>query len=231
MAANCVNMNVNQKIRVGLVEDQFLFRQGMKAILAGFPEIEVVFESADGYSVIEKLHQYSLPDVMLVDLSLPGNDGKEYSGLDLTRDLHKKFPEIRMLILSAHKEEVFIARLIEQGAHGYLVKDSSADEVRAAITSVFLKGSYINEMTLHALQSNMRRRLKPKIDSIDITRREVDVLQLTCQQLTAEEIAERLFISVKTVNGHRNNLLQKTGSRNMAGLVIYAIKHGLVELT
>jgi DNA-binding CsgD family transcriptional regulator len=86
-------------------------------------------------------------------------------------------------------------------------------------------------MTLHALQSNMRRRVKPKIDSIDITRREVDVLQLTCQQLTAEEIAERLFISVKTVNGHRNNLLQKTGSRNMAGLVIYAIKHGLVELT
>ncbi len=222
---------MNQKIRVGLVEDQFLFRQGMKAILAGFPETEVVFESADGYSVIEKLHQYSLPDVMLVDLSLPGNNGKEYSGLDLTRDLHQKFPDIRILILSAHKEEVFIARLIEQGAHGYLVKDSSADEVRTAITSVFLKGSYINEMTLHALQSNMRRRVKPKIDSIDITRREVDVLQLTCQQLTAEEIAERLFISVKTVNGHRNNLLQKTGSRNMAGLVIYAIKHGLVELT
>lgn len=221
---------MEKKIRVGLIEDQFLFREGMKAILGSWPQLEVIFESSDGYSVIDRLRDQIIPDVMLVDLSLPPKDGKEFSGLDVTRALLEHFPGIRILVLSAHDDENFIAQMIEQGAHGYLVKDSDPQEVYDAIIALHSKGSYINEKTLKAIQRNMGRKARPVKVVPDITRREVEILQLTCQQYTAEEIAEKLFISVKTVNGHRNNLLQKTGSRNVTGLVIFAIKNQIVEL-
>jgi two-component system, NarL family, response regulator NreC len=222
---------MNNLIKIGLVEDQLLFRIGMKAILKTWSELDIIFESADGYSVVEKLKSLTdLPDVMLVDLSLPPNGNKEYSGVELTRDLSLHFPNIKILILSVHDDENFIARLIEEGAHGYLVKDCDPQEAYEAIVSAHIKGSYINERTLKAIQRKMGRKQRPTKSFDDITKREIEILQLTCKQHTAEEIAEKLFISVKTVNGHRNNLLQKTGSRNVTGLVIYAIKNNLVEL-
>lgn len=222
---------MEQRIKIGLVEDQLLFRTGIKAILSSWDDLEVVFESGDGYSVIEKLNAAtSLPDVMLVDLSLPPNGTKDYSGEHLTLDLCEHFPEIRIIILSVHRDENYMARLIETGAHGYLVKDSDPQEVYEAINSVHSKGSYINELTLKAIQRNLGKKSKPLQPVTDLTKREVEILQLTCQQYTAEEIANKLFISVKTVNGHRNNLLQKTGSRNVTGLVLYAVKNRLVDL-
>ncbi|WP_341900896.1 MULTISPECIES: response regulator transcription factor [Fluviicola] len=222
---------MEQIIKIGLVEDQLLFRTGIKAILSSWKNLEVVFESGDGYSVIEKLAvESTIPDVMLVDLSLPPNGSKEYSGENLTIDLNKFFPQIKIIILSVHRDENYMARLIETGAHGYLVKDSDPQEVYEAIHAVYSKGSYINELTLKAIQRNLGKKSKPLQPVTDLTKREVEILQLTCQQYTAEEIANKLFISVKTVNGHRNNLLQKTGSRNVTGLVIYAIKNQLVEL-
>ncbi len=223
------------KINIGLVEDHFLFRQGMKAILSAWPEIDVVFESAEGYSVIEKLKETTvLPHVMLVDLSLPPLSQKEFSGKEVTVALRENYPDIKVIILSGHEDENFIAQLIESGANGYLVKDSDPSEVHDAITSVYNKGSYINARTLKAIQHNIGR--KPKLRSntspqVDLlTKREEEVLQLICQQNTTDEIAEILFISPKTVNGHRNSLLEKTGSHNVAGLVIYAIKNHVVNL-
>lgn len=218
-------------VKIGLVEDQLLFRTGIKAILNSWDDLEVVFESGEGYTVIEKLMASSLiPDVMLVDLSLPPNGTRDYSGEHLTLDLCRYFPDIKIIILSVHRDENYMARLIETGAHGYLIKDSDPEEVYEAITSVYHKGSYINQLTLKAIQRNMGKKSRPVQQLDSITKREVEILQLTCQQYTAEEIAQKLFISVKTVNGHRNNLLQKTGSRNVTGLVIYAIKNQLVEL-
>jgi DNA-binding NarL/FixJ family response regulator len=218
-------------IKIGLVEDQLLFRTGMKGILNTWSELDIIFEAAEGYTVIEKLKSHTdLPDVMLVDLSLPPNGNKEYSGAELTKELLANFPNIKIIVLSVHDDENFIARLIEDGAHGYLVKDCDPQEVYDAIISAHTKGSYINERTLKAIQHKMGKKQRPSKIFDDITKREVEVLQLTCKQHTAEEIAEKLFISVKTVNGHRNNLLQKTGSRNVTGLVIYAIKNNLVDL-
>jgi two-component system, NarL family, response regulator NreC len=222
---------MEQTIKIGLVEDQLLFRTGIKAILSSWQDLQVVFESADGYSVIEKLREESqIHDVLLVDLSLPPNGSKEYSGENLTLDLNRFFPDIKIIILSVHRDENYMARLIETGAHGYLVKDSDPQEVYEAINTVHTKGSYINELTLKAIQRNLGKKSKPLQPVTDLTKREVEILQLTCQQFTAEEIAGKLFISVKTVNGHRNNLLQKTGSRNVTGLVLYAVKNQLVEL-
>jgi two-component system, NarL family, response regulator NreC len=220
-------------IKIGIVEDNHLFREGLKAILNSWSDVRVVFEAAEGYSVIDALNGQPLilPEIMIVDLSLPPNGKEEYSGMHLTADLLKHFPDIKIIVLSVHIDENFIAQLIEYGAHSYLVKDCDPQELHSAVTAVYSKGSYINERTLKAIQHNLnkKRNVRPQ-PALEITRREVEVLQLVCQQYTAEEIAEKLFISVKTVNGHRNNLLQKTGSRNVTGLVIYAIKNNIVTL-
>lgn len=222
---------MQSKVSVGLVEDQYLFREGMKAILGTWPDIEVVFESGDGYSVMDKLKNSTVvPAVMLVDLSLPQQGQREFSGLHVTQYLSEAYPDMKILILSVHDDENFINTLIESGAHGYLVKDSNPQEVYDAIISVYHKGTYINERTLRAIQHNMGKRAKPKKVYESITKREEEILQLVCQQYTAEEIAEKLFISVKTVNGHRNNLLQKTGSRNVTGLVLYAVKNNIITI-
>lgn len=218
-------------IYTGLVEDQVLFREGMKAIIGTWQDMEVVFESADGYSVLDKLKECTvIPDVMLVDLSLPPDGKTEYSGLHVTQALTSAFPDMKILILSVHEDENFINQLIESGAHGYLVKDSDPQEVQEAIIAVYNKGSYINERALKALQHKVVKKTKNKLGDVPITRREEEILQLVCKQYTAEEIAQELFISVKTVNGHRNNLLQKTGSRNVTGLVLYAIRNNIVTL-
>lgn len=219
------------KISIGLVEDQYLFREGMKAILATWPGIEVVFESAEGYTVMDKLQSsLTVPQVMLVDLTLPPQGQKEFGGLQVTQTLTASYPEMKILILSVHDDENFINLLIESGAHGYLVKDSNPREVYDAIIAVHHKGSYINERTLKAIRHRAGRKARPHRVDVSITRREEEILQLVCQQYTAEEIAERLFISVKTVNGHRNNLLQKTGSRNVTGLVLYAVRNNIVQV-
>lgn len=217
------------RITIGLVEDQLLFRQGIKAILSSWSEFEVLFESADGYSVIQKLTESStIPDVLFVDLSLPPNGKEEYSGLHLTKDVRKYLPEIKIIVLSAHENENFIIQLIENGAHGYLVKDSDPQEVHDAIINVVTKGSYINERSLKAIQNNLGKKTVPQTiggnSTTVLTKREIEILDLICQEKTTDEIADILFISPKTVNGHRNNLLQKTGARNVAGLVVYAMK-------
>lgn len=222
---------MQESIKIGIVEDQVLFREGLKAILKNWSCFSIVFESADGYSVIEKLQQSNdIPDVMLVDLSLPPYEKKEFSGLHVTLALQEHYPDIKIMILSVHDDENFIAELIKNGAHGYLVKDSDPQEVYEAIQSIHAKGAYVNDRTLKALQNSMTKKIKTKKLLVSVSQREQEILQLTCQQYTAEEIGRKLFISVKTVNGHRNNLLLKTGSKNVAGLVIYAIKNDIVKL-
>lgn len=222
---------MSQKINIGLVEDHILFRQGMKAILGNWKDLEVVFESAEGYTVIEKLKTAeALPHVMLVDLSLPPHQDTEFGGREVVVALQQGFPDMKVIILSGHRDENFISQLIEIGAHGYLVKDCDPQEVYDAVCAVHSKGSYINERALRALQTKAKRKPNTSRFVESLSKRELEVLELICKQHTSEEIAERLFISVKTVNGHRINLLEKTGAKNIAGLVIYAIKNNIVQV-
>jgi len=220
-------------ITIGLVEDQLLIRTGIKNLIDTWDNMHVIYESEKGYSVPKELAEVTeLPDVLLVDLKLPNHGDRIYSGAHLTLDLRAQFENVKIIILSVQDDPVTIADLIEKGAHGFLPKSCSPSELRNAILSVCHHGSYINYNTLQVLQNRLNQgkvvTQTPKAG--ELTGREVDVLRLICQQLTAEEIGEKLFISPKTVNGHRNNLLQKTGSRNITGLVMYAVKHGLVEI-
>ena len=217
--------------RIGLVEDQFLFRQGMRAILQTQSGFEVVFESTEGYTVVDKLKASTvLPHVMLVDLSLPPLGNEEFGGKEVTQALRQHFPEIKIIILSGHEEENFIADLIGNGAHGYLIKDSDPSELFDAINSVTTRGSYINPRALKAIQNQSVRKRPSNTSITQLTKREEEVLELICRQLTSEEIAEKLSISVKTVHGYRTSLLEKTNSINVAGLTLFAARNGIVKV-
>lgn len=222
---------MKNEITVGLIEDQKLFREGISAILNSQPGITVVFESPDGFSVLDRLEKAEvIPDIMLIDLTLPLNGTEEFNGWEVLDVLQNNYPAIGNIILSAHDDKYLISKMIEKGAQGYLVKDSDPDEVCRAIVTVYEEGSYINKKTLDAIQGKLQGKVKAPKAHEQLSAREVEVLKLICQQMTSEEIGEKLFISAKTVNGHRNNLLQKTESRNVTGLVMYAVKHHLVEM-
>ena len=216
-------------IRILLADDQLLFRKGLSALFSDVPDIEVIGEASNGLELLKLLeHATRLPDVILMDLNMP-----VFSGIDATEAIHKKYPAIKIIALSIHDEERYIARVIEKGASGYLVKNTEPEEVEKAIKEVIKSGFYFNEHILSAIKKRAclkKKQIPVTIFNGDISDREIDVLKLICREYTAAEIASALYISVRTVDGHRQKLLDKTGARNTAGLVLYAIKNQLVEI-
>ena len=217
-------------IRIGLTDDQLLFRQGIASLIRSIKEFDLVVEADNGIDCLEKLSLIpDPPDIILMDMEMPGMDG-----IELNKILHTKYPSIKVIVLSVHANERLIANMIEAGASGYLVKNCDKEELLASIQSVISTGYYINTNVLKAIQlasdkKNKKLKNVSHID-IDISEREKEILGLICKELSNAEIAEKLFISIRTVEGHRNNLLIKTGCKNTAGLVVFAIKNRLVDL-
>jgi DNA-binding NarL/FixJ family response regulator len=216
-------------INIAIADDQMLFRKGMAAIVNTFENMTVICEADNGHKLLGFLETTTQkPDVILMDLSMP-----DLNGIDTMKIIHEKYPEQKVIILSIHNEEKFVIHLIELGASAYLFKNSEPENVEKAINGVIEKGFYFSEDTLstfHKRLTNKKSHVSVH-DNIPITlsMREIEVLNLICHEQTAHEIAQKLFISVRTVDGHRNNLLEKTGARNTAGLVIFAIKNNLVN--
>ncbi len=220
-----------QKIKISLVDDQQLFRSGLASLIKSVNEFELLHEAENGKIFIDQLEQRKSihPDIALIDMHMP-----EMNGVELNDILQKKFPLIRVIILSVYDQERFISKMIEAGACGYLTKNCEITELIAAINTTYKTGFYFNQATLQAMRKATQYK---SIDikninniPIDLTSREKEILVLLCKEFTNAEIGERLFISQRTVEGHRNNLIQKTGCRNTAGLVIFAIKNGLVDI-
>lgn len=217
------------KIRIAIVDDQNLFRQTLAMLLAGIPDFELVAESANGPDLLKAIALLKdLPDILLMDMNMPGMDG-----LELNKIIREKYPELKVIVLSVHAQGTLIAKLIQSGASAYLVKNCDREELMLAIKSTFNTGYYMNKQTLIALQENNKISSKSHHFStlpINLTERELEVLKLICDQYASAEIAEKLFLSTRTVEGHRNHLLTKTESRNTAGLVLFAIRHQLITL-
>jgi DNA-binding NarL/FixJ family response regulator len=213
-------------IYVAIAEDQRLFRECLVSLLNGFERIKVNVEAANGKELLESLYTAApTPQVVLLDLTMP-----EMNGLETTRQLKKLFPQMKIIILSVHSEERHIVHMVGEGVNGYLVKNSELTEVVHAVKAVHEKGFYFNESMLRAIHSGMAHKHEKSYNpNSPITAREKEILELICQEHTTQEIAEKLFLSVRTVDGHRNNLLEKTGARNTAGLVIYALRHDLFK--
>ncbi|WP_316783482.1 response regulator transcription factor [Pedobacter frigiditerrae] len=217
-------MNIN----IAIADDQKLFRKGMAALIGSFENMSLVFEAGNGLELLELCDSCEeKPDIVLLDLSMP-----EMNGLDALKILKEKHPSIRVVILSSHEVESFILATIQAGANGYLAKNAEPEEVELTIREVFKNDFYFTLPMLEIMRKGLVKKTNQiKLEEEDnLTPREKEVLQLICKQLNSNEIAEKLFLSNRTVEGHRNNLLLKTGSRNTAGLVLYALKHKIFDL-
>jgi DNA-binding NarL/FixJ family response regulator len=217
-------MNIN----IAIADDQKLFRKGMAALIGSFDEMFLVFEAENGRALLNLCESATIkPDVILLDLSMP-----ELNGLETLKILKDEFPAIRVVILTIHEAESFILATIQAGANGYLAKNAEPEEVEQAIREVFKNDFYFTMPMLEVMRKGLTKRTQtPTLENENkLTARELEILQLICKQFNSPEIAEKLFLSNRTVEGHRNNLLLKTGCRNTAGLVLYALKHKLIDL-
>ena len=213
-------------IKVALVDDHQLFREGVNLLLSRVDEVEMIFDLSSGRELLEKIPE-SMPDVLLLDLDMP-----DLNGIDTFKMVHERYPELRVLIFSMHKEERMIAYLMELGVNGYLLKDTNTVELRKAIITVYEEGMYFNDRTSAAVLGGLRRSVKnePKIGvPIELSRREQQVLELISEGYSNKEIGEKLYISTRTVGGHRNSLLQKFNVHNTARLIMAAVKQGFLE--
>jgi DNA-binding NarL/FixJ family response regulator len=216
------------QVNVAIAEDQSLFRKGLKQLMDEYLQnIKIVMEAENGADLLNKLAlcEEDLPHILLLDISMPLMDGIETFG-----HLRKKYPGMKVIVLSVHQEDRYVVKMIELGANGYLLKNAELAEVEKAILQVMEHDYYFNERMIASIKKGLRNRKDIELNSAKITSREKEILQLICEEKTAAEIATGLFISERTVEGHRNNLLQKTGAKNTAGLVIYAIKNQLVSI-
>ena len=218
-------------IRIALVDDQILFRQGLSALIHSEPGFSLVLEAGDGSDCLRQLESTKeLPEIILADLEMPG-----MNGIELNEHLQKKYPAVKLIVVSVHTTERLIARMIEQGASGYLAKNCDKAELLIAIRTVASTGFYINARVLKAIQNTSDANHHQSMKNmngipVELSAREKEILLLICKEYTAGEIAAQLFLSSRTVEGHRNNLLQKTGRRNIAGLVLFAVKYHLHEV-
>ena len=215
-------------IKIAIADDQKLFRKGITALIQTFEHMQVVFEAENGLELLALCESSAnKPDIILLDLSMP-----EMNGLDALKLLKEKYPLIRVIILSSHEVESFILATIQAGANGYLAKNAEPEEVEQAIREVYKNDFYFTLPMLEIMRKGLVKKANIiKLDDQDnLTNREKEVLGLICKQLSSHEIAEKLFLSNRTVEGHRNNLLLKTKSRNTTGLVLYALKHKLFDL-
>lgn len=216
------------KILVAIADDEALFRRGMRLILEDYPDLAVSLEADSGETLLAQIRQAEdLPEVLLLDLKMPG-----MGGIAAAEIIRKEFPSVLIVVVSSHLSSAFIINMIEIGAAAYLGKNAHPDEVVETIRMVREKGFFYNATVLSVIRENLMGKSAPKAQrsfEVELTAREKEVLMLICSEFTTQEIAEKLFISSRTVEGHRNNLLAKLGCRNTAGLVLYAIQHGLVQ--
>lgn len=213
-------------INLAIADDQLLFRKGMISLIREFKGIQVSIEADNGRHLLDQLRVYTGQiDVILLDMSMP-----EMNGIETMKVLKEEFPDIKVIILTVYNEDKFILTAVELGANGYLVKNADPSEVEKSIRTVVSHDFYFDDQTLEAMKKGLftsRQKLSLNIIS-ELTQREKQVLELICRESTTSEIAAQLFISERTVDGHRNNLLAKTGCRNTAGLVLFAVKHNLI---
>ncbi|MEM0577081.1 response regulator transcription factor [Flavobacterium polysaccharolyticum] len=219
---------MDQKIKIVLVDDEVLFRKGLSFILEREPNFTILNEASNGQELITFLRSASvLPDVVLTDLKMP-----IINGVEATKIIHKEFPNVKIIALTSYDSKSFIANMIDVGAVSYLLKNASPTELINTINEVSSKGFYYSDYVLKVIKEVVLsgNKLKSSLDRTLLSDREIEVLKLICRQKNATEIGDYLFISPRTVEGHRTNLLLKTNSRNVAGLVVYALQNDLVQL-
>ena len=212
--------------RIILVDDHSLFRNGLRGLLERNEGFRVVGEASSGEEFLSLLEQESFAaDIVFMDFSMPGLDGAQTTERALARR-----PDLRIITLSMFGEESYYSRMVEAGARGFLLKDSDIGDVLEAIAAVMGGGSYFSPRLLSSLTGRMHAREHDELADDQLSSREREILVAVCRGLSNQEIADELFISKRTVDKHRSNILEKTGCKKTASLVVYAIRNGIVDI-
>lgn len=217
------------KIQVILVDDHQIVRDGIKSLIAGEPDVEVIGEASNHVEFFEILKEKS-PDIVMLDISMP-----EVTGIEIARRLATEKPEILVIMLSMYMSEEFIVNAIEAGAKGYLPKTTTQKELVSAIKTIYGGGEFYSESVSNLLLKSYIKKTQGKFNeeekkTVTLTKRENEILKLFAEGLANKEIADKLFISIRTVESHKNNIMQKLELKSTVELVKYAIKNKIIEL-
>jgi len=212
-------------IKVAIADDHALFRSGVKTALSIKKDVELIAEADNGMQLISLLKHVE-PDVILLDIQMPIMDG-----ITTLPEIRKLYPHVKVIILSMHNDHSMISRLMEIGANSYLTKNSDPETIYQAIKTCFEQEFFFNDLTNKALLTGLRTKRveQPMNEDVQLTEKETRILKLMCEEKTTREIADLVDISPRTVEAIRDKLKTKTGAKSMAGLVMYAVKNGIVD--
>jgi DNA-binding NarL/FixJ family response regulator len=216
-----------QQIKLAIADDHKIFRNGVKAVLDDIDGFDVVLEASNGAELIEGLSKKQ-PDVILMDIKMPQMDG-----IQATSFIKKNFGQMKVLALSMYNEDSYILDMMRAGASGFLVKSAEPEEIIEAVKTVYERDYYFNgHLSISLIKRLSATSEQPNIvqSKVEFSDREKDILKLVCQEYSNQEIADRVFLSVRTVEGYRARLFEKTKSKNLVGLVIFAIKAGYLKV-
>lgn len=221
-------MKEQQKIKVALADDHVLLRKGLAGVVDSFGDYEVLFEADNGNHFIEQIKKNGEPSLVLLDINMPQMDG--YATAQWLKQHH---PLVNVIALSMYDNENAIIRMFKAGAKGYILKDSEPPELKKALDSVHQKGYYYSELVTGRLIHSINKMDDAYGDVknlIELNDRELDFLKLACTEMTYKEIAEKMFLSPRTIDGYRDALFEKLQLKTRVGLVMYAIKNGIVTI-
>lgn len=212
-----------EKYSVILVDDHKLFREGLKLLLENLDYIKKVDEADNGKEFLKLAEKYQ-PDIVFMDIEMP-----EMDGITTTRKALELYPDLNIIALSMYGDENYYTQMINAGAKGFILKSSGIQDVETAINNVISGNNYFSQEILNRLINGIGKKSKTK-KSDELSEREEEVLYHICKGLSNQEIANILYLSKRTIDKHRENLLSKTKAKNTAGLVMYAVKNGIVEV-
>ncbi len=213
-------------IRLLIADDHEIFRDGLVLMLSKQPHLVLEGQAEDGQELVDMVKKKQ-PDIVLTDIKMPRMDG-----IEATRYIRTWFPQVNIIALSMFDEENLIVDMLEAGAKGYLLKNADKQEILEAIENVYQnKVFYCQHTSARLATMIVKSKFNPyrKTESIEFTDREKDIVKLICLQFTAQEIADKLFLSKRTVEGYRTRILEKMNVKNTAGVVIFALKHGIIK--
>lgn len=218
-----------KQIKILIVDDHPMIRQGIKSLLEDVDYIDIAAEAANGNEALNALAKGRF-DLVIMDIKMP-----ELSGIETTEKIHTMYPEVKVLAISMYDEQRYIVRMLQAGALGYVLKNTSKEELLQAINSVMNGESYFSQEVSSIMMSQFMSKKAPDYSDVvradvALTKRETEIIKLIAEEHTNTEIAEKLGISPRTVDTHRRNLLQKLDVKNTAGLVKYAIQHNILEV-
>lgn len=221
-------MKQQQKIKVALADDHILLRKGLAAVVDDFGNYEVLFEADNGKHFIEQITKFGEPALVLMDINM-----QEMDGYATTQWLREHYPLVNVLALSMYDNEAAIIKMFKAGAKGYILKDSEPPELKTALDSIQSKGFYYSELVtgklIHSI-NKMNEEEAAATGTQHLNEREKEFLKLACTEMTYKEIAEKMFLSPRTIDGYRDALFEKLQLKTRVGLVMYAIKNGIVQV-